>query len=153
MMSMHTTKMEHYREFVLERCLLHAQSYLSLVGPMFASEAQFAMYADRCAEGLVLSLQTSAIKGEIVDETRTLKVEYSFPVFATWWDHLKYDLREGRVWPWIPRRLVQSLSIKYTDIKKTREESVPVKVTKICPHATFKWDGQMRKHVAFLEGK
>ena len=33
-----------------------------------------------------------ALSGEVTDEFKTVENEYTFQVFRTWWDHLKYDI-------------------------------------------------------------
>ena len=150
-MSLTQLGLESYqvKSFALERAEFYVQQYLSLE-PTFRNNVSVYHYIDEMMRSAVLHFRTAAVKGEVVDESRGVKTEYVFDVFQTWRDHLKYDIREGRVLGWLPARWRKHLVVRYQKVTKTRHETVPVKVTKVCPHANIRFEDKPYIHMAFL---
>lgn len=137
------------KSFVLERAEFYVQQYLPLE-PTFRNNFSVSHYVDEMIRTAVLHFRTAAVKGEVVDESRGKNTEYTFDVFQTWFDHLKYDIREGRVLGWLPISWRKKLTVRYQKVTKTRYETFPVKVTKVCPHADVKFEKNPNVHIAFL---
>lgn len=113
---------------------------------------EYFQYADQTMYGLVMELRASVAKGEVVSERRTEKHEYRFDVFATWLDHLKYEIQQRRLLKWLPCWLSRRLCVRYQPIVKTRLDSYPVQVTRVCPHVNVSWDKNPKVHIHYLEG-
>lgn len=137
------------RDFILERADFWSTDYLSLEAGMRMNMEVWYQY-DRIVRAHVLKFHTKCVKGETNRETRTVKNSYEFRVFASWTDHLKFRLSKKE---WIPRAIRSRLrlAVRYQKIVKNRQDTVPVSVVRMCPHANFKWDGnRMQEHIRFL---
>lgn len=142
---------ETIRKVVLERYRFWANELsLTSIAPMMTSEVEVMRELDHMAQGIVWRWYTSVAKGEITKETKEVSHEYEFEVFASWIDHLKYQIRERRVLPWLPEWARKKLRVKYQTIVKKRAESVPVSIIRVCPHATFSWERESNIHIAYL---
>lgn len=137
--------------FILQRVRVHAQFYLSNY-PMLRNTCtvqETMQYFDRDLQRCFMLIADMA-KGETRDESRTVKEIVEFNIFASWWDHLKFRLKEGRL-AWLPVRIKRRIKIRYQRVVKTVELSVPVKVTRACPHVTADWNDRMDLHLAYLK--
>lgn len=85
---------------------------------------------------------TTMAEGETVDEAKQVKFSYEFQVFKSWTDHLKYRLVEK--YPFLGKYL----KVQYQKIVKYREETVPVKVVRACPHLMIDWHD--KAHFAYI---
>ena len=145
---------DHVRQVVLERFFFHARMnmHLEAIAPMVVKEVELMEQFDYLSRSLCLQLRTAVAKGETTHESKSVEFSYEFKVFESWWDHFKYDLKTDRILKWIPRwrNWANRLKVNYRTEVKKRHESIPVSVIRVCPHATFSWDGEMRKHVHFL---
>lgn len=138
-------------EFIIQRMRVHAQFYLSNY-PMLrdtCSIQETTAYFDRDVQRCFMLLADMA-KGETRDESRTVKEIVEFNIFASWRDHLKFRLKEGRL-AWLPAAVKRRIKIRYQKVVKTVELSVPVKVTRACPHVAADWKDRTDLHVAFLK--
>jgi len=145
----------HVEQVVLERFIFHARQtvFLESIAPMMVRDGQVqAMrYMDECARAMALTLYTNVAKGETTHESKRVEHEYEFNVFASWQDHLKYQIKQKRLLPWLPERLRKRIKVRYQRIVKKRSDEIPVTVIRVCPHATFKWEGShQRVHLQFL---
>ena len=95
--------------------------------------------------GQLLQLTTNMAKGETTNESRTVKETRTVHTFASWWDHLKYDLRSIRL---VPKLVKDRISVRYKPVEYTFNFGLQVAVTRSCPHVDFGKDPL--KHVAFL---
>jgi hypothetical protein len=141
--------MDSVRSVALKVARRHAQMYLSALGPSLTSNLEVAGYIDQMMLGAVLQLRTKMLQGESSDETKSVSKEFQFDVFATWTDHLKYDIREGRVMGWLPKRWTRRLAVRYQKIVKKESMEVPVKMTRMCPHAATEFHSDYH-HAYFL---
>lgn len=139
------------QQFILERMRVHAQFYLSNY-PMLRNTCtvqdmmrHFDQDLQRC-----FMLLADMASGETTDESRTVEQEVRFDVFASWWDHLKYRLKEGRL-AWLPDKIKRRVRIRYQNVTKKVALTVPVKIIRACPHVTADWGKEARLHVAFLK--
>lgn len=139
------------KTFAVQRLRHWSQIYLSGIAPMMhrSSEVEIAQYLDQCMERVV-RVMADTCKGETTTESKTISYEFEFDVFATWWDHLKYDLRERRFMEWIPTRFTKSLKVKYQKVVKSKTVDYPVAITRSCPHAMVDFNGRPEAHVRFL---
>lgn len=136
------------RNYRLERFQVHVSRYLSLY-PMLRNSAEIFEYYDRNTEFMVRILADMA-KGETTQEQRSIEHRFDFEVFSTWWDHLKYDLKEGRIF-WLPKWIKKNLGVKYQKIVRKKAFSYETQVIRACPHAGFKFEGRdAYYHLAFL---
>ena len=140
--------MQRIREFTVERLDFHKQLHFGLLpGYMSSTEVFFhvdAMMGDYCAW-----LKSSAIKGEMTDESRQVEQVHTVQVFATWKDHLLYVVK--RDWTWLPGWVLRRLAVRYVPLAEKFSITVPVKVTKVCPHANIQWGRDMVKHMLWIE--
>ncbi len=139
------------QQIALERTKLHIHAHLGGIAPMFErnAEVHFVRQVDMYGQQFALTLETACLKGEMTDEQRTREFTHVFPVFATWLDHLKYSINEGRILGWLPKKW-RNFTVRYQNVTHKRSETFPVKVTRVCPHATFDWDRDARQHIMYL---
>lgn len=142
--------------FALDQLVMHRSSILDPVGAGVRLNARVEMGYELARQigshaNYMLHMTATMAKGETVQQTRTVEQNHEFKLFATWWDHLKYDLQKQRVLPWLPKKWTSKLEIRYqVEVRKT-STTHPVAVTMACPHALLKWDGPtMRVHLAHL---
>lgn len=141
-------------QVLLEKAIVVAKDiHLDTMAPMMAGTMELIRYMAADIRTAVYRLQASVIKGDTEQSHKWVKHTYDFQVFESWTDHLKYQLREGRVrglawarglWP------IRGLKVRYITVSKTREDQVPVSILRVCPHADFKWEGRQHVHIAFL---
>lgn len=88
------------------------------------------------------------------EETReNVSIECEYDVFASWWDHLKYEIGN-----WFGRRgLGQARAywhkrVIYERKVKTVSKSVIVKVTRVCPHLPVPKNGEEAHFVWLARG-
>ena len=136
------------KQFAVDRLDFHKRMHLPLLrGYQESGEIFFwmdSMIGDVCAE-----MKFSAIKGEMTDEQRTVDQVHTVQVFETWKDHLKFVIR--RDWTWLPEWASRRLRVDYVPVSEKFSVTVPVKVTKICPHADIQWGRDMVKHMKWAE--
>lgn len=136
------------RSFLLERVqyrLKHAG--MDRLAYMMYNEFQLTQHWDAIA-GEIVHAFTSAAKGEVTEESRTETFDFTFEVFATWWDHLKYVLiRDDKLPRWITRRWG---SVRYQKINQKRTVTYPIKVIRACPHVMADWNSKPHIHLAYL---
>jgi len=143
---------QQVRQFMLERMEIRSRRvHLDVIGPMVHNTVELVQYYDHMM-GTAFYLIASMLKGDTTEESKIIVKEVERELFNTWWDHLKFDLKEGRV-GYLPKWLKKKIKVKY--IKDTQKISVevPVKVLRACPHATFKWDKGMTQHLVYLYPK
>lgn len=139
------------QQFILERTRVHAQFYLSNF-PMLrntCSVQETMQYFDRDLQRCFMLFADMA-KGETAMESKTVERSVEFNVFASWTDHLKYRLKEGRL-AWLPEKIKRRINIRYQKVVKTVSVTVPVSMTRACPHVTDDWKDRPNLHVAFLK--
>jgi hypothetical protein len=129
---------------------VHA-AILPLHAPMVANSVRLIEHMDRQFERAFYLLAETAT-GETVEEQVKITHTYTFPVFSTWWDHLKYDLKNGRIWisRFIPARLRKKLSVSYMNINKSVDYYQPTKVVRACPHIDSTFNDKPEMHLRYL---
>lgn len=98
----------------------------------------------------VSQVSTYICGGDVTDETKTVEYTHEFQVFQTWWDHLKYSVRERRTLTWLPQRWVKGLQIRYQPVFTKKAVTVPVHVRRMCPHLDGPRLGDTTPHLRFL---
>lgn len=144
---------DQVRHLILEKFRFHASRTFSLhaLAPMMLNEAEIMREIDYAGYCFAATLYSYVVKGDTTHESKTCEFEYTFKVFKGWLDHLKYDVASKRILRWLPEFIRKKLKIQYIDITKKRTESYPISVVRVCPHATFKWEGREQfKHIYFL---
>lgn len=139
-----------YKEYVANRGDFWIREHLSPFAA-FRSKTDFFLEMDYVMQHMALQLRTVAARGENTDESRSVEKDVKTKVFATWLDHLKYDLKERRLMAWIPKWATGRLTIRYQEISTKFYLQVPVKVTKFCPHIEVDWKSRPSVHIAYLE--
>jgi hypothetical protein len=135
--------------FYAERLRVHCQRRrLDLTAKMMWSTAQVMEWHDRTLEQCV-GVLADMLKGETTDETRETSQDVFFEVFQTWWDHLKYDLKEGRLF-WLPAAIKRRIQVRYLKIKRVASVVHPVKIIRACPHPDVDFTTGMGPHLRFL---
>jgi hypothetical protein len=135
---------------LLNRKEIYAQQYFRLM-PGIQNNLQIFEEVDRAMHMAFITLHSSVVAGESVAETKSVEYSYQFSVFATWLDHLKYDIKEGRVMGWIPQSLRGRLTVRYQIVTKKRHEDVPVTVHRYCPHADIHFGNRPYVHMQWME--
>src|ERR1017187_2909657 len=129
------------RQIKLERLQVHATMHrLPVLGLMVHNTLELVEYYDRGME-LCIQVLASVCKGDTTTKEKVTTKQVEFEVFETWWDHLKYDLKEGRILL-LPLWLKRRLRIKYLKIRRNVQVAYPVEMLHVCPHAGFDWDGK-----------
>jgi len=149
MTSLSSLKLPEIKDFTLERIDYYANFMLPL-DLCLRNNLEIWHEYDRIAQYAMVQLRSAAVKGESTTETRSFENEYKFEVFRTWFDHLKYDIREGRVLGWLPERWRKRLTVQYQSMTKCRTDVFPVQVTRTCTHANVNFDKKPWVHLAFL---
>lgn len=144
-----------YEEILLERVNFHATRTFSLlaIASGFNPKVQIVRDLDSLAQNFTAQIYTSFLKGETVEETRKIEHEYEFNLFASWLDHLKYRVKYSKDFSWVPKTIKNRLKIRYQKIIKKSYDTVPVKITKICPHCDLSFANNMGPHIRFLKLK
>ena len=128
----------------------HIQQRFALF-PSFRRNFDVIALTDRMTTDVILGFCFKALSGEIADETKRVEYEYRFQVFESWKDHLWYDIRQGRCLSWLPARMRRMVpEPKYRTEVRKKSEDVPVKVTRMCPHADVEFDRDIH-HIEFLK--
>ena len=140
------------QRIAMERLKVHSQTHrLPLIGRMVHNTMELLQYEDRNLELCVMVL-ASMCKGDTTTASKTTSRGVEFDVFRTWWDHLKYDLKEGRI-GWLPIWVKRRLRVNYLCIKRQVEVTYPVEMLHVCPHAGFDWEGNSMTHIEHLYPK
>lgn len=130
---------------------LYVTQYLDIVAPGIRANMSVVTHVDEMARYATLTFRSKILAGDTTDETRTVEHTQSLRTFATWWDHLKYRIRLGRTLGWVPLWLRCKLPpVNWTTITRKTFDTVPVKVTRMCPHADTKF-ADNHFHAAFLK--
>lgn len=141
------------RRIVIDRLAYYSQYFgVAAYSPMFTSQTAFVSMLDSHIRAYVYHFHTACIKGEEGSESREYKFDFEFELFRTWWDHLKYDLKNHRIkWlAWLPERYLKTLKVEYQKTIKSSSKVIPTKFTKICPHATVDWNKNPVPHALYL---
>lgn len=100
--------------------------------------------------GRAVMLLADMAKGDTITATMVAKKEVEIEIFNTWWDHLKYDLKEDRFKFKLPKWIKNKLIVKYIKQVKKVEVIHPVSILRACPHANINFEDKPYIHLQFI---